>query len=88
MISKTFNWLNKFKACKSMNESHFIFFLLHKADMHNLKIEGKLRALYPTKMRGVEAPNAARLEALAGVKVPFIHMCLETVFCSGQAGDA
>ena len=68
---KTFNWLNKYKACKAMNESHFYFFLLYVADLHNLKIEKKLRVMCRPKVRGVEMANMARQEALAGVEVGF-----------------
>ena len=54
-----------------MNESHFFFFLLYVADMHNCKIEKKLRVMCRPKVRGVEKANSARLEVLAGVKVWF-----------------
>ena len=70
-LFKTFNWLNKYKACKSMNESHFFFFLLYVADLHNLKIEEKLRVMCRPKVRGVEMANMARQKALAGVEVHF-----------------
>ena len=52
-----------------MNEAHFIFFLLYVADMHNLKIEKKLRVMCRPKVLGSEKANLARQEALAGVEV-------------------
>jgi hypothetical protein len=39
---QAFKWINKFKNIKSMNESHFKFFLLYVIDLHNLHIEGKV----------------------------------------------
>ena len=54
-----------------MNESHFFFFLLYVADLHNLKIEKKLRVMCRPKVWGVEMANMARQEALAGVEVGF-----------------
>ena len=68
---KTFNWLNKYKAAKSMNEAHFLFFLLYVADMHNLKIERKLRVMCRPEVLGAEEANLARQQALAGVEVCF-----------------
>ena len=41
-----------------MNESHFFFFLLYVADMHNCKIEKKLRVMCRPKVRGVEKANS------------------------------
>ena len=52
-----------------MNEAHFFFFLLYVADMHNLKIEKKLRVMCRPKVLGSEKANLARQEALAGVEV-------------------
>ena len=39
---QAFKWLNEFKSLKSMNESHFKFFLLYIIDLHNLHIEGNV----------------------------------------------
>ena len=63
-----------------MNESHFFFFLLYVADMHNLKIEEKLRVMCRPKMLGVEMANEARREALAGVEVCYLKQFLENTF--------
>ena len=52
-----------------MNESHFFFFLLYICDLHNLKIESKLRIMGRPKMRGAEKANLARLEAIAGMEM-------------------
>ena len=67
----TFNWLNKYRSAKSMNEAHFMFFLLYVADLHNLKIEQKLRVMCRPKVLGAEKANLARQQALASVKVCF-----------------
>ena len=68
---KTFNWLNKYRSAKSMNEAHFMFFLLYVADLHNLKIEQKLRVMCRPKVLGAEKANLTRQQALASVTVCF-----------------
>ena len=50
-----------------MNEAHFLFFLLYVADLHNLKIEQKLRVMCRPKVLGAEKANLARQQALASV---------------------
>ena len=60
-----------------MNEAHFMFFLLYVADLHNLKIEQKLRVMCRPKVLGAEKANLARQQALASVTV-----ILKTFFMS------
>ena len=86
ILFKTFNWLNKYKACKAMNESHFFFFLLYVADLHNLKIEKRLRVMSRPKVIGVERANEARLEALAGLEVCFPKLQLRIYFLFPDQG--
>ena len=64
-----FHWLNKYKSCKSMNEPHFFLFMLYMTDLHNLKIERKLRVMACPKVRGKEEANGQRQKALEEVKV-------------------
>ena len=52
-----------------MNEATFIFFMMYVADLHNLKVEKKLRCMARPKCRGIEKANSERLEALSRVKV-------------------
>ena len=59
-----FHWLNKYKSCKSMNEPHFFLFMLYMTDLHNLKIERKLRVMACPKVRGKEEANGQRQKAL------------------------
>ena len=42
---QAFKWINSFTNLKSMNESHFKFFLVYLIDLHNLHIEGKVSLL-------------------------------------------
>ena len=64
-----FHWLNKYKSCKSMNEPHFFLFMLYMTDLHNLKIERKLRVMACPKVRAKEEANGQRQKALEDVKV-------------------
>jgi hypothetical protein len=66
---QAFNWLNKYKSCKSMNEPSFFLFMLYIVDLHNLKVEKLLRVMARPKMRGVEQPNMARKSILDTVEV-------------------
>ena len=51
VCEQLFNVINKFRNCKKMNEGHFYFFFQYIFDLHNLKIEGKLRSIaHPRKM--------------------------------------
>ena len=52
-----------------MNEATFTFFLMYICDLHNLKIEERLRVMARPKLRGIEKANPARLQALSDVKV-------------------
>ena len=45
VCEQTFNWLNKYKSSKSMNEAHFSFFMLYLVDLHNMKIKNRLRVM-------------------------------------------
>ena len=48
--------------------------------MHNCKIEGKLRVMCRPKKLGLEEPNEARMEALAGLEVCFFLIPFEKYF--------
>ena len=39
---QAFNWINRYKSVKGMNEARFIFFFLYLLELHNLKIEDKV----------------------------------------------
>merc|ERR1719318_2236563 len=42
---QAFNWINRYKSVKGMNESRFLFFFLYLMDLHNLKIEKKVKSV-------------------------------------------
>ena len=44
VCEQLFNVINKFRNCKKMNEGNFFLFFLFLFDLHNLKIEGRLRS--------------------------------------------
>ena len=44
---QAFKWINCYKNLKTMNESRFKFFLLYMIDIHNLHIEGSIKASNP-----------------------------------------
>ena len=44
---QAFNWINRFKNVKGMNEARFAHFFLYMIDLHNFKIEGRLDVVNP-----------------------------------------
>ena len=44
---QAFNWINRFKNVKGMNEARFAHFFLCMIDLHNFKIEGRLDVVNP-----------------------------------------
>ena len=56
---QSFQWINRYKNLKSMNESHFKMFILYLTDLHNLGVEGTVQVvanpLNPVR-KTIEAP--------------------------------
>ena len=46
---QAFNWINRYKSVKGMNESRFIFFFRYLLDLHNWKIEGQVKTVVNPK---------------------------------------
>ena len=44
---QAFNWLNRFKNVKGMNEARFAHFFLYMIDLHNFKIEDRMCVVNP-----------------------------------------
>ena len=44
---QAFNWLNRFKNVKGMNEVRFAHFFLYMIDLHNFKIEDRMHVVNP-----------------------------------------
>jgi len=42
---QAFNWINRYKSVKGMNENRFIFFFRYLLDLHNWKIEGQVKTV-------------------------------------------
>ena len=68
VCEQLFNVINKFRNCKKMNEGHFFLFFLFLFDLHNLKIEGRLRTMAHPKseLRYTSIEERRSVEELSG----------------------
>ena len=59
---QAFNWLNRFKNVKGMNEARFAHFFLYMIDLHNFKIEERMCVVNPflsIRAKHIEATGEA-----------------------------
>ena len=59
---QAFNWLNRFKNVKGMNEARFAHFFLYMIDLHNFKIEERMCVVNPflsSRAKHIEATGEA-----------------------------
>ena len=59
---QAFNWLNRFKNVKGMNEARFAHFFLYMIDLHNFKIEDRMCVVNPflsAREKHIEATTQA-----------------------------